>query len=581
MDHLKSSFDAFFKSEAKVAALKGSWGVGKTYFWDAYVSDRISQKNLNQIAYSYISLFGKTSLGDVKKSLFHSAKAISSDSEIDNAFDNEFTKSSNLINKVPWIKGGVNKTHSKTPLLSWFTKNVQNIPAIGKFSDVITRFEYSLVNNYVICFDDLERKGSSLSVREIMGLIDELALRKNCKIVLIFNESSLDEKSDKKEFDSYREKVVDIELNHDPSCLDNLKLVFKEDRSQLSTIEELVRELNIKNIRVLKKIKWVIDSFDCFFEGKHQKIKEEFLVHGIILCWAYFIHDEELSFNELKKQLNENSWMSFIAEEDNDKTPGEIRYSTIASNLNLSFSKFDRHIIYYLEHGFIQKNDLIETISDLTKNIEVQLVSSKLKKAWGIYSESFSDNLDEFKSALRVVLYEDISKLDLSSFSSAINILEDFGDDISKYVIDYTEMHKESLKKIDPYDSWDMDRLKNSSLRKSIEELHNKSKNLNLDEVSEKIAVNKGWASEDTDFLASLNKNDFYTWMKSNPSKLTKKIRGGLLTFKNLNTSNENDRAKYQKITTNVIDALKDISNESSLNKKRVKYIYGVEWLAS
>jgi len=243
-----------------------------------------------------------------------------------------------------------------------------------------------------------------------MGLINELALRKNCKIILIFNENSFDEASDKEEFDSYREKVVDIELNHDPSCLDNLKLVFQEDCNQLSTIQEVVRELNIKNIRVLKKIGWMIDSFDHFFEGKHQDIREEFLLHGIILCWAYFIHDKELSFDELKNnQLNENSWMSFIAEEDKDKSVGEIRYSTIASNLKLSPSKFDKYIVHYLEHGFIQKDELVEVIDDLAEDIEVQLVSSRLRSAWDIYSESFSDNLDEFKSALRVILSEDIT----------------------------------------------------------------------------------------------------------------------------------------------------------------------------
>jgi len=155
--------------------------------------------------------------------------------------------------------------------------------------------------------------------------------------------------------------------------------------------------------------------------------------------------------------------------------------------------------------------------------------------------------------------------------------LEEFGDDVSEYVIKYTEIHKESLKNINPYDSWDMDKVKNPALRKSIEELHNESKSLNLDEVSERIAVNNGWASEDIDFLASLSKNDFYTWMKSNPNKLTKKVRGGLLTFRNLATSNENDGERYKKIVSNVIDALKDISNESPLNKKRVKYIYEVE----
>lgn len=150
-------------------------------------------------------------------------------------------------------------------------------------------------------------------------------------------------------------------------------------------------------------------------------------------------------------------------------------------------------------------------------------------------------------------------------------------DDVSTYVDNYTKVHKESLKSINPHDSWDMDRVKNQALRTSIEKLHNESKMLNIDEVSERIATNKGWNPEDIDFLYSLDKKAFYDWMMSTPSKLTYKIRAGLLTFRNLHVSNENDAIRYKKITSNVTDALKDISEQNDFNKMRIKSLYKVE----
>lgn len=69
---------------------------------------------------------------------------------------------------------------------------------MNKALGVVSTLEYALVNNYIICFDDLERKGNGLSVKDIMGLIDELAQRKNCKIILVFNEDSLSDENDKK-----------------------------------------------------------------------------------------------------------------------------------------------------------------------------------------------------------------------------------------------------------------------------------------------------------------------------------------------------------------------------------------------
>ena len=576
MQHLESLFDAFFKGEAKVAVIKGSWGVGKTYFWNNYIDKKILDKNLIQIAYSYISLFGKTSLSDVKKSLFHSAKPISSGAKIETAFDDQFAHSSSLFNHLPWIKDGIKKTQSKAPLLSWLTKNAQNIPVVKKFSNMISSFEYSLVNNYIICFDDLERKGDTLTVKEIMGLIDELAIRKNCKIILIFNENSLDKDTDKKEFDSYREKVVDIELNYEPTCVENMKHVFPNDFKQLSIISDAVNELDIKNIRVLKKILWVINDFSSYLDGVPDSLREEFLTHAALLCWGYFIRDKELSFETIKSQLKEKSWMSFISDKDKERNPSEEKYSEIASNLKLFSSDFDPHIIHYLENSFINKEALKTTISNLLALAEVKQVSVRLRKAWDIYSDSFKDNFQEFIDALKEILKEDIAKLRLSDFSSAIDILEEFEECTSSYIESYTELHKESLKDINPKDSWDMERVKSRGLQAAISKVREEVKSFNIDDVAEKIAVHRGWNPEDIDFLSSLDKEDFHAWMKGNPEKLTKKVRNGLLAFRNLRITNHADKEKIDKITSNVIGALKDIAGENIFNQKRIKNIYSV-----
>ena len=577
MDHLTKSFDAFFKSEAKVTVLKGGWGVGKTYFWDEYINKRINNNDLPQIAYSYISLFGKTNLSDVRKSVFHCAKPISSDSEIEKSFDKEYAKSSKLLDKVPWVREAIHKAHEKTPWLSWFSDKAQHIPFINKFSGSISTLEYGLVNNYVVCFDDMERKGGSLSVREVMSLIDELALRKECKVILIFNEGSLESNKDKDEFESYREKVVDIELLHNPSTIDNLHLVFPPDHDQIAILTEVVNELDIKNIRVIKKIKWLIDDTKIHFKDKNEVLIQEFLIHAILLSWSYYVRDKSLPYESLKEQLNENSWMSFFGDEDQDKSPGEIRYRSIATNLKLSLSDFDKHICYYLENGYIDEKGLSGAIKSLSENIEVNLASQRLRAAWVIYSGSFDDNLTDFIAAIKAVIENDIGRLGLSDFSSAINILDEFDVDISEYIKNYITIHKDSLKEIDPHDSWEIEKIKTKVFRDSIVELNQDSKNYNIDEVAERIAINRGWNQDDIDFLASLTQKDFYDWMKSNPDNLTKKARSGLLTFRNVHASNENDQEKYSKINGNVIGALKDIASENEFNRRRIKYIYEIE----
>lgn len=576
MNHLEKSLQAFFKSEAKVAVIKGDWGVGKTYFWDNYISKRIEANDLGLLAYSYISLFGSSSLNDIKKRVFHNAKAISSDEAVDKAFEAEFNESSSLFNKIPWIKEGLSKAQSKAPLVNWFSKNSQSLPFVSKFSGMISSLEYSLVKNYIVCIDDLERKGKSLAIKEVMGLVDELAQRKGCKVILIFNENSFDSDEDRVQFESYREKVVDIEVNHNPTSKQNLACIFPNSYSRYSTLEAVVSNLDIKNIRVLKKIKWALDYFSGYVKGRNERIIDELIVHTTLLCCFYYIRDEDLTYSSLKEQLSNNSWLSYLLDKEKEISAAEKKYRTLASSMNLSSSVFDEHISFFLENGYVDDEALKRTVAEFEEKVRVDSVSSRLRSAWNIYSESFSDNLDDFKKSLIDILNEETSRLGLSDFSSAIDILEEFGEDITEFVDNYVQSHSESLSGIDPRHSWDLGRFKSQYLKDKIKELHDSKKEHNLDDVSEKIALRNGWNPEDIEFLNSLTKDDYVTWMKGNPENLVTKVRGGLLTFRNFQSSG-GDQHKYENISNNVISALKDIASENELNKYRIRAIYEVE----
>ena len=121
-----------------------------------------------------------------------------------------------------------------------------------------------------------------------------------------------------------------------------------------------------------------------------------------------------------------------------------------------------------------------------------------------------------------------------------------------------------------------MGKFKCPLLKEKIEALHENSKNYNLDDVSMKIAVNSGWNPEDIEFLNSLTKDDYVEWMKGNPEDLVTKVRGGLLTFRNLRSSGY-DQDKYSNITENIVGALKEIASENEFNKRRVQLIYEIE----
>ncbi len=134
---IEKSIDAFFSKGDKVAVIKGEWGVGKTFFWNQYVNKQIESKLIPQIAYSYISLFGKTSLSDIKQSIFQSAKPISPISDVETSFDQSLEENSKIFNVLPWVRQNIDKAKGKAPLLSLLTKFSKDTPFINKYSRLI------------------------------------------------------------------------------------------------------------------------------------------------------------------------------------------------------------------------------------------------------------------------------------------------------------------------------------------------------------------------------------------------------------------------------------------------------------
>lgn len=577
MQIIKQSLDVFFASDMQVAVVKGKWGVGKTYFWNEYIKDFIKSPQCEQVAYSYISLFGKTSLKDVKQSIFHSSKPIKPESVVDNNFDSSFEEESKIFNRLPWIRDTVDKSKRNAPLLGWLTKFSKDAPFLKQYATLIASMEYGMVSNYVICIDDIERKSEALTVKEVMGLVDELAQRKLCKVILVFNEKSLDSEKDKDDFNTYREKVVDLELNYDPPYDENLQCVISSDLAYYKKLLELTKELNIKNIRVIKKIKWVIDEFWEIVEGQEQRLIDEWLTHVALFCWSYYKSDGALPFEFIQEQLHGNSWLSILSDEEKEEDENTKRYKSIATNLSLGSATYDKEIIEILNHGFSNKEMFKEKISRLSRDIESDITREALSKAWDIYSDSFKDNIEEFKSELHSIIKSDIDKINLNDFSSAIDVLEEYGEDVTEYIEEYVKVHEDVLKNVDPRDSWSIRRIKHAGLVDRIDCLREQSKSMTIDEVALKIAINSGWNPEDIEFLGSLSVDNYYKWMMSGPEDITTKIRGGLLTFRNLQTSNEEDRAKYGRITSNVVEALKKVASTNDLNRKRVKYIYEVD----
>jgi len=294
---------------------------------------------------------------------------------------------------------------------------------------------------------------------------------------------------------------------------------------------------------------------------------------------GFFNSESSLSLSFIGNSVKETTWLSVLSEREDRQswTEEEKKWSQIASTLALFPSSYDDYLVSMLTDGYLNEKAFSEEIGKANQKEEIDITQKKLRTAWDIYADSFADNVEELKSAIRDTLKADLSKVSLWDFSQSIDFLQEYGDDVNVYIDEYLSIHTEELANTDPEDFWGVRKIKNPVLEKRIQELRNNSKVFNIDDVLDDIIKRQGWGREEVEFLSSLTEEQIYGWMMSKPDRIVSKIRKGLFSFNGLVSSNEEENQRYQAITNNTIAALTRIARQNLLNRKRVKFIYGVE----
>ena len=152
---VKREINRFLECETpEVLAIRGAWGVGKTFAWNRFIEEA---KNKNRIVlkkYSYVSLFGINSLETFKFSIFEQV--------IDRS----------LIGTHPGLE--TFKSSADSILGSFGRKYIhlfRGVPFIRNITPALESVSFLSLKKILVCIDDLERKGSNLRVKDILGLI--------------------------------------------------------------------------------------------------------------------------------------------------------------------------------------------------------------------------------------------------------------------------------------------------------------------------------------------------------------------------------------------------------------------------
>ena len=270
--------------------VSGEWGCGKTYHIEKVVMPELQKEGWNPVK---VSLFGIESVNEIPLRIADNYKW--SDSDKGDRTEKEKSSWSSLGKE----KAGkaVVKGAQLISSFSWLESFVDVKTLVDKNSGLL----YKLIptEKTVIILDDIERVIDTIDVHILLGTINDLVEQRGYKVVVIANNSYMQQKS--KEKLVFKEKVIEKTLVYEPDVVSIFKELCEKDYSspftKFMTAQKAVEvidpsypsykedkglQVELQNIRILKfalaHFNKIYEVCDAFLKNEDKDCASNFLL---------------------------------------------------------------------------------------------------------------------------------------------------------------------------------------------------------------------------------------------------------------------------------------------------------------
>ena len=359
-------------NNGKVIMLSGKWGSGKTHFWQKQIQTVLENKD-KKIPNHYVSLYGKTSIQEIKNEIFLKVFESVDSYEV---IEKGKALAKNTVGLATSFFGAISVLGVNLDLSKVTDKPFEKLENVLDDKKLKKTIEY-LNSGAIICFDDFERKSKDIDLNDLFGFITQLTLNFDCKVVIILNDDVF-EGEEKKIFSNVKEKSVSKFLKYEPSIKELFETIFSDKRYRvldghkeiiLKTIEE-TEELNARiYIQVLDNlVEWIInqDKSDEVLRCLILVNINFVLYHNILKRGGVSKTNDSSFFNYPLKELEEYFNSSYFEEYYDNYTKYEIELiNKMGSNEYLkNFYKNNKNL--FKSHYFANKLDISENVNDET-----------------------------------------------------------------------------------------------------------------------------------------------------------------------------------------------------------------------
>jgi hypothetical protein len=553
IEAVDTEIERFLRSpEPEGLCIRGKWGVGKTFNWKKCIAEAQKSKKIALERYSYVSLFGLSSLDEFKYAIFENTVP---------------------VEKV--AEGATPETYNQLRLDSvirgrkWF-RYVKGIPAVSNYFAGLEPASFLTVRNQIVCIDDLDRKSNDLDVEEILGLLAFLKEERRCKTVLILNSEQLGEE-EKKSFDSLLDKVVDVSLVFEPTPLECVGIAFSEDDVSIRLLRENCVALGISNIRVMKKLERFVRLIQPMLEIYDESVFAQ-AVHTIALIgWSVCEPAVAPSLEFLKKR----GGSYFDLKENEEISPKEAAWNALLSEYNFAgLDEFDIAIQNGICSGYCNAAAVTTAARKLELQINANKSAQKYRGAWDLYNDSFDNNEEEVVENIYNSLIENVDFIGIQELAAAVGLLKDFDrTEQAKELINYYVSNRNGDREVFDLEGgfWG-DEVNDPDIRAAFtEKLKTFQDDRNAIDVMEKVAKKDGWSREDLEYLASIPVSTYQDIFKGHTGAKLRSLVRACLQFDNIGNADQFMR----EISERAKQALEEIGKESRINARRVRPYVG------
>ena len=368
--------------------INGKWGCGKTYYLEHDFKDFIEQQEYPFASYTPISIIERLKRIWKRHPNKYNFKA---------AFISLYGVSSpEDFNYRVFL--GVNR---------WAKKKIFTIvgsvgaKVANRFFNInISKEDTSLINiissNTILVFDDLERICSDkISVKEILGLINEYSEHNHYKVIIACNEEIY---KDNEEYRKYKEKTIRYTCNFVAdveSVFDTVVKAYDDDtfRKYLEQNKSFILKIfEIGGNKNLRTLKFYLDSISNLYSNVSEvKYKENILRTLLVSTMIYATEYKKGKEKEDLEKLKDNRYeILFGSNVDLQTTKKDEREPTYFQTISKAYGSLYQQemtklpfVIIYLITGYLDRDALGHWVNERNE----ELLDVESKPEYELYNE--------------------------------------------------------------------------------------------------------------------------------------------------------------------------------------------------